>query len=333
MKVKFIYAHGTSWMINWVEVGLRVSQDLKIYIGDQQPTSQGSATVAGLNGVTAQWDAMPQNDPFAMLLDPDKWEVERIQYPASMIPMSTSMTNGIDQVVDIISNLPAGQPFALGGYSQGAAVMSTVYNEIRYGSLTSRQSTFLGGVMFGNPRRQQDYRGPVGGTWSGLWYNEAASTGGRGSFPATGQFARLSSCEATKWVEFAYPGDVFTCNGASTLGDNWSAGNDAITDMSASEIIAYLSNLGPILDAVGAAFAKGEESLEKYDATGQPIILGGSGHTAYPLLPPYNVATTDTCYQVALKFLEGLADEYATAPILQPSSTAGWSTTLLPPAA
>ena len=333
MRVKLFYANGTSWALNWIEVGFRLDQSFgKIYWDNsQQPEFETSATVLGLDGRSASFDGYhPPNDPFPVLLDPDVFDAERISYPAAFLPMGNSMAYGIQQVIDGINAMPVGQPFALGGYSQGAAVMSTVYNEIRYGSLTSRASTFLGGVMFGNPRRQQDYRGGVGGTWSGLWYDDNATTGGRGSFPATGNYARLANCDGDEWIEFAYPGDVFTCNGSSTLGDNWMAGNDALTDLDASEIIAYLANIGPISEAVGQAFAKGDEVTPGMtDGAGQDVYVTGSGHTAYPFMPPIGVATTDTCYQVALQWLHDKAAAWATAPVLSPK--AGWSTTLLPP--
>ena len=67
--------------------------------------------------------------------------------------------------------------------------------------------------------------------------------------------------------------------------------------------------------------------------------LGGNGHTTYPFVPPFGDPDNGlTAYQIALKFLTAKANEYATAPILLPSTptsttSAGWSTTLVPPAA
>lgn len=335
-KVKFFYANGTSWLVNWLEVGFRVDQVTgQIYWNEsQQPESRGTATILGLNGRSAAWDGGPQNDPFPQLLDPDVFDAERVEYPASAFPMNASLDYGIAKTIEGINKLPVGQPYMLGGYSQGAALMSTVYNEIRYGTLTSRATGFLGGVMFGNPRRQINHRGEVGGTWSGLWYNEPATTGGGGSFPASGSdYARLSSCEP-EWVEFAYPGDIFTCNGTAATGTNWSAACDVFTGLGTGALIEYvLSGMTQdILAATQAAFAKGGEPMTMTDGAGVEVTLNGSGHVAYPLLPPYGVATTDTCYQVAMKHLEAKAAEWATAPVLAPPSAAGWSTTLLPPA-
>ena len=335
MKVKLFYANGTSWALNWIEVGFRVDQVTgQVYWNEsQQPEDKGFATILGLDGRSAAWSGGPQNDPFPTLLNPDIFEAERIEYPASFFPMDQSMNYGIAKVIDGIQALPVGQPFALGGYSQGAALMSTVYNEIRYGTLTSRAPYFVGAVMFGNPRRQTNHRGAVGGSWSGLWDVPAATTGGGGSFPTSGSnFARLTSCEP-EWVEFAYPGDIFTCNGNTTTGNNWSAACDVATGLGTSALIEYVSSgmTQAILDATQAAFAKGGEVMQMIDGAGVEVNMSGSGHVAYPMMPPYDVATTDTCYQVALKFLETQALSWATAPVLAPG--VGWSTTLLPPTA
>jgi hypothetical protein len=335
-KVKLFYANGTSWAINILDIGFRVDQSNgQIYWNNsQQPEVKSSATILGTGGRTAQWNGGPQNDPFPTLVDPDRFEAVRIEYPASMFPMNASMDHGIAQVISGINAMPQGQPFVLGGYSQGAALMSTVYNEIRYGVLTSRASSFLGAVMFGNPRRQLNHRGAVGGTWSGIWSEPGATTGGAGSFPATGNYARLTSCES-EWVEFAYPGDIFTANSTSTAtGTNWTAGCDVFTGLGTGALITYfLSGMTQaILDAATAAFTKAGEILEMNDGAGVPFVIGGSGHTAYPFLPPQGLSG-DTAYQVALTYLESLADQYATAPILAPPSKAGWSTTLVPPSA
>lgn len=333
-KVKLFYANGTSWAINFPGI-IAVAQDFgAVYVGDQVPGNIGGAVIPGINGRSAQWNGAPQHDPFPQLLDPDKFEAVRIQYPASMIGMGQSIDWGITQTVNAIKAMPAGQPFALGGYSQGAAVMSGVYNQIRSGSLTSRASSFLGGVMFGNPRRQVNYRGPIGGTWSGAWDVANSTTGGHGSFPATGPWARLTNCDAAKWVEFAYPNDVITSVGDSTIGQNWSLGNGELLSLDVGLLLNWLLTgaAQDIGDAVNAAFTLGNQTIAVVDGAGKTLNWSGNGHVAYPLLPPYGL-NGESCYQLALRWLDGLANAYVTAPILAPKSSAGWSTTLLPPSA
>lgn len=332
-KVAFFYCVGTSYVFRWLEIGFGIDSALNVYVGADYTThNKNYATIAGLNGETVTWDGAPQNDPFPSMLDPNVFAAERVVYPASMFPMNYSVGTGISTVVAKINALPQGQPFALGGYSQGALVMSSVYNEIRYGSLTSRASSFLGGVMFGNPRRQLNHRGAVGGTWSGCWDIAGSSTGGHGSAPASGPYARLSACES-KWVEFAHPGDIFACVGDSTTGVNWVAANDAVFTVNAADLIGIITGYAAGLrSAAEAGFALGGAVNHFTDAAGKAFDIGGLGHTAYAFIPPEgNPDSGLTSYQIALKYLNSLASGYATAPVTVPSSLAGWSTTLRPP--
>ena len=339
-KVVFLYTVGTTYL---------TAQMAKA--ADLVPTVPGSgnqALVAGLNGATAVWGGGPPADPFPSLLDPNIFDAKKVFYPAAGLGMGASIDAGIQNVVNEINNLPAGQKFCLGGYSQGAAVMSGVYNELRSGSLTSRNADMIGATMFGNPRRQVNYRGSVGGSWSGGFNVAGSTTGGHGSFPATGPYARLSSCEAARWIEFAAPADIFSSVVTSggnlieqNLGNDWVAGNNVfLGSASLAQWAQYLLAGGAIAISSAIAIAIGNIAQTMTDAAGTVFSwLGGNGHTTYPFVPPVgNPDGALTAYQIALKFLTAKANEYATAPILlptQPTSTtsAGWSTTLVPPAA
>lgn len=379
-QVAFFYATGTSYLINSLELGFSIDISGTVrWFGDKIliPGKSTPTQVSGLNGKTYTWAGLPHEDPFPFMLNPDVWDATRIKYPDSTLGMAQSIDYGINQTVKLIKALPPGQPFAIGGYSQGAAVMSGVYNEIRTGSLISRAPSFLGGVMFGNPRRQVNFRGPIGGTWSGAWDVPGSTTGGHGSFPATGNWARLTGCDANKWVEFTNPGDMFNCTGDSTNGLNWTKGNDLFLNLLNSEYAgafltgslpnviftsaanAVLNALGitnnlkipnAILDGIMAATSFGYPNYV-IDALSNAALVGGGGHTQYPYLPPPNsstgvVPTTveftkngnqylkpvgDTCYQLALKWLEGLAEQYAVSSIALATDSPGWSTTLVPP--
>ena len=303
------------------------------YSGDSDPSQLGYASISGIDGNSAPWDLSPENDPFPSMLNPDKWESRRIAYPALAYPMGASIDYGIAETISQIRSLPPGRPFALGGYSQGAAVMAGVYNELRYGTLTSRLSDFLGAVMFGNPRRQQNHRGIVGGTWSGSWDVPGSTVDGHGSFPATGPWARLQNC-GDEWIEFTAPTDMFSSVGGSATGINWTSANAGFLNLTPEAILAYFTSgmLAGVLAATQAAFAQATENTF-LDAVGKLVHVGGGGHTEYPFLPPvddpYGGATS---YQIALAYLDVLADAWATAPIALPSNAAGWSTTLLAPA-
>ena len=124
---KFYYANGTAVTANFF--GIAVG-----------PIGGGSNLhVKGVNGEFYSWDGAVANDPFPNLLNTSLWQTARVPYPASAIDMGTSIKQGVDwTVAQIIANPGA---FALGGYSQGAAVMSNVYNECRQGRLVDFSAT------------------------------------------------------------------------------------------------------------------------------------------------------------------------------------------------
>ena len=339
-KVAFLYTIGTTYLT----AQMAKAADLAP-IG---PASGNYALVAGLNGITAPWGGGPPADPFPSLLDPNIFDAKKVFYPAAGLGMGASIDAGVQNVINEINNLPIGQKFCLGGYSQGAAVMSEVYNELRAGSLTSRNSDMIGACMFGNPRRQLNYRGSVGGTWSGAWNVPGSTTGGHGSFPDDGPYARLSSCEASRWIEFAAPDDIFTSVSTTTgtlieqnLGIDWVAGNDIfLGSATLLDWAGYLIASGAIAISSAIAIGIGNTAQTMTDAAGTVFDwLGGNGHTTYPFVPPVGNPDGDsTAYQIALKFLTAKANEYSVAPIVLPSApsnitAAGWSTTLVPPAA
>jgi len=400
-KVSFFYATGTSYVINMMDVGIRLTLDPLtkqfLYNGktvfnppSAWPTSQAdinalgfgepaakpyAAIIPGLDGRTAAWAGSVYNDPFPRLLDPEIWDASRIEYPAAMLDMGTSIDFGITQTIKAINALPPGQPFAIGGQSQGAAVMSGVYNEIKNsgGSLTGRASSFLGGVCFGNPRRQVNFRGDpaIAGSWSGGWgatqaagyrlYRDPTSnnSGSGGSFPSTGKYARLQGCDPNKWLDFAMPSDIIGCTGTTPLELNWHTGNGLLLGVPPARfvgkflltVIGDLVTLGfnqELFNDIKTAFAYPPVNYF-IDGAGHTFKQAGGGHAAYPALPPpanngvvplttknidgidYLVGVGDTCYQVAMKWLNSKAKSWATAPIMLSSTSAGWSTTLVPP--
>ena len=423
-KVAFLYCTGTAYTFsafNNAIQGVSVASGASFW-GNGTTINPGKAPVStyasGLNGQVYPWDGEVFNDPFPFMLDPNVWEPQRVAYADASLTflvggrllggMGTSINDGVSKVIARINALPPGQPFAIGGYSQGAAVMSTIYNELRTGSLTSRFPSFLGGVCFGNPRRQVNHRGEIGGSWSGAWDVPGSNTGGHGSFPATGPWARLSGCDPTKWIEFAAPDDIITSTGDSPTGTLWTRGNDALLNLIQSQyafpaVIEFITGgvlgiLPPVFrdvveslvpewndftDAINAAFTLAGRVNFFKDALNGIVAQPGAGHVIYPVLPPPNsdgstpsiaeqittVYTTagstvkngsarsragqrppsatqdvtvtqtylspvgDTCYQLALKWLENKAKTYATAPIVMPSTGAvGWSTSMIPPA-
>lgn len=328
-RVAFFYLNGTDPLI------ARLASFVGQFISQPQ---LGVLKVPGYNGITTTWiNGAPSNDPFCNLLDPQVFQATKLLYPALGIPMSVSLNIGITSMVTAINNLPRGQKFMIGGYSQGAVAAGMVQNMLRPGGqLSSRSSDWLGGICFGSPVRQQDYRGEVGGTWSGTWDNPGSS-GGHGSFPTTGPFPRLNNCDPTKWIEFVDEGDIFAANGDSPTGLAWTNGCAAFVNL--LNIPAVLNAIGSSWNGIQAAFAKGAEALTYTDAAGRVFSIGGSGHAAYPWRPPPgNPDNGLTSFQIAVKWLLSKAAASAVSPILLPSlpgfspTNAGWSTVLTPPA-
>lgn len=342
-KIAFFHCQGTSnfggliGLLDTVGQVAKLATSFMQLIGVWAPTKM--VTVAGLHGRTAAWDLTPPGDPFCQLLDPDIFDAKKIAYPANILPIGPSIQTGVDNVIAAINALPAGHPFALGGYSQGGAVMSGVYNEIRSGSLTSRASDFLGGVVYGNPRRQLNYRGSVGGTWSGSLYNPTATTGGHGAFPTTGDHARLSGCDPLKWIEFTHPTDIFCAVGDTQAEQDFTALLGSILDLGKQSLIEQVAEFTDLFQNawdMGGLFAT---DVPTVDGAGKEFMCPGGGHMQYAFVPPPGDPDNGlTSFQIAIKFLEARAAEYATAPIVLPdtpisAANAGWSATLIPPAA
>lgn len=336
-KVAFFYCVGT------YAANLEMAKAADLEVTDPGPGN--NAAVAGLNGATKLTNGTPQQDPFPGFLDPSIFDAKKVLYPASQQLMGQSIDIGIANVVAQITSpkRPKGQKWAIGGYSQGAAVMAGILLKLASGGeLESYASTFLGGVNFGSPRRATNWRGPIGGTWSGAYDIAGSTTGGHGSFPTTGPYRRLTTADCTpfsdKWVEFAYPGDIITAVGDSSLGLGWTSGN---------AVFLTATNLGDWISYVGSNLIGGLESLYTMEVIGKPALnlvdafgntfnwLTGNGHVAYPYMPPVGMPVgTPTCYQLGLQWLTDKANESAVAPIIvPPTTTAGWSTTLIPPAA
>lgn len=300
-KPVFFYATGTAFFTEIL--GIRVS-----------PIGGGVNIHLERNGNKYYWNGAVTNDPFYRVLDPQIWDSRKIEYPAAVFPMGTSIDIGVANVISQINNLPAGTPFALGGYSQGASVMSKVYTQIRSGSLTSRAASFKGGVMFGNPSRQQDFLAP-GLTWSGSWDVPGSTTGGHGCFPAS---LRLTGCEYGKWREYVNEREVITSVGNSAKGTAF------------CNLVGYLTGQ---LDPVASIAALLD--VNWINALGDAVAVTDFGHVAYPWFPPpcspgvTYPPTQASGYELAYQFLDSIATAENVGPILpitHPSMNKTWTT-------
>lgn len=249
------------------------------------------------------------NDPFWLMLDNQIWDARKIPYPAAAWPMSVSIASGVNMVKAAINALPSGTPFCLGGYSQGAAVMSDVYDALRTGDMTSKLSQFKGAVLFGNPRRQQNFVAP-GVSWSGAAGIAGSTTGGSGCFPT-----RLSGCEYGKWNEYVNYNEIIAAVGSDTAGEGLRGLIGFLTGLS-DPVTSFLAVTNP-------AWLSGKDLIG---------LVGDFGHVRYPVSPPLTSLTTvtgtKTSYELALDYLATVATDVSAGPILpatHPSLNKPWT--------
>jgi len=285
-RVSFFYACGTSYLIDLFGIGYST-------IG-----GGNNFYIPGVNGGSATWDGAPKNDPFPSMLDPTLFDAKKITpFADALFPMKDSVTQGVASTIAMIKATPG--PFCLGGYSQGAMVMSQVYNEIRSGSLTARASDFLGAVTFGNPFREINHTWP-GSTWSGSWDAPGSTSGGHGCFPST---YRLSGTEA-KWWDFANVNDIITAVSDTTAG----VGEQNLVGL----LTEYWDGISMTSFLTTYFATAGFPNLASAQAQISSIVTavagGGGGHVTYPIAPPPgNPQNGLTSYQIALNYLHSLA--------------------------
>jgi hypothetical protein len=162
--------------------------------------------VAGTSAVavlTSGWLGSPtaQTTPawhLAQLTDPSLITIKEVPYKACM-PFNPSYQAGVATLVDMINQTPG--KFAMVGTSQGAMVISCVYDKIRNGELQSRNSDFRQGITYGNPCRKAGSIAPG-----------CTDPGGAG----INVDSWLMTSVDNRWWDFANPGDPAACNGAGS---------------------------------------------------------------------------------------------------------------------
>ena len=354
----FYYAQGTSWLFN--ELGITVSQALNDPYVEVfgHVVSQGAPTlpshVKGLDGQIFPWDGQIPNDPFPLMLDTNLWQYKRVQYPASAIFIGPSIEIGVEWVVaDILSN-PVGTPWAIGGYSQGAALASRIYQEARVGRLKDRRADMKAIVGFGNPMREAGHTYPGSSGYSGACDMPDSTTGGGGTFPSldmmgmfdifVNRFARLIDTEDLFW-NFTMPNEVIGGVGNSSDGlDMQRFTMESLRVLPIASLLTIGHVMGDLWTKYGCAPAgvpqtsKVVKVVDPYN--GAELLMSGGGHIMYPYFPPPDANgvvpaqnSGYTCYQIALQHLrevgQRLWDEaHPTVPIDPTYPTYSWYSTL-----
>lgn len=309
----FYYARGTSWNFNFF--GIRIPPELP-----------EMGNIKALDGKTVYWG---QDDPFPLLLDNKLWNAKTVPYPASALFMGPSIVTGVNWVVGEILKTPRGTPFALGGYSQGAAVASCVYNECRTGRLRDRRADLRAVVNFGSPMREEGHTYPGSSGYSGACDVPNSTTGGHGLMPKiedipvinpfVRQFARLRNTESLVW-EFTMPNEVVSGVGDTAKGkflvNDFTLQGLALVPFLAIPFVAqadsYIKELGIAPTSVPQNSLK--EALLVDALTGATRYMAGGGHILYPMYPPPDKngvipSSGDTCYQIAAKHLNSVGQQ------------------------
>lgn len=245
---------------------------------------QGTGTLFDVGG-TAMLAFGAATTFFQANLDPAKFTYVNVSYPASAFPMNQSIDAGVTNLTNAI-NGTAGQ-FILIGWSQGAIVISNVYDQIRSGSLTGRNADFLGAVTFGNPRREN------GHTFPGC-----PNPGGNGI-----AYTNTLTGTETRWHDFANPGDTATCNDNNTtdgqlatslfslVNEGWDGTQSVLTDLLTSPVWTVIDTFNTVKNIF-------------WDVTSGP-------HTQYGTTTPLSPGDTRTCVQIALDYINLLTTPIA----------------------
>lgn len=325
----FYYAQGTSWLWNMFGVtvmtigGIGIEVNLfgnNLTVIPNPPVSP--SYVKGLDGEFYYWDGYIPNDPFPRLLSPLLWQYKRVPYPASTVFIGPSIEYGVDWIIADIEKTPIGTPFALGGYSQGAAVMSRIYDECRRGRLVNRRHDLRAVVTFGNPMRQDGHTFPGSSGYSGSCDIPSDTRSGGGIFPAPGsfqiwepyiaRFSRLTNTEDLFW-DFTMPNEVISGVGNSDDGKSMQGyTREGLRLIPLGALAGFFTGWINILSKWGippkGLNQRNGNVITNDPKTGAEIALPGGGHTLYPHFPPPNsdgsIPTSgDTCYQIAAKYL------------------------------
>jgi hypothetical protein len=216
-------------------------------------------------------------------LDPTLFRWVPVPYPGDLYPLGASISAGVSSLVNLINSFPG--PFVMVGYSQGSSVVSDVYDLIRGDQLQSRRADFLGGVVFGNPRRQAGHTFP-------------------GGPPALGHgidAQNLLVNSETLWYDFTVPGDT-TCTTDDSQAGRWD------TEVFNLLVSNYTGVLTSIVELITSPIPNVEALIQGLLMAFYGLAAVGAPHSQYPIYQPL-LAKGDTrsCVDIGKDFINSLA--------------------------
>lgn len=231
----------------------------------------------------------------ARMLNPNVWTWQAVgNYSATAFPMNKSIKEGEDELVRLITQVHPDRTFALMGYSQGAIVISNVYDRIRNGDLQKYRSQLIAGVAIGNPRREEHHTVPGGVDPGGhgivtpnlvdtddFWWEFAA---GKNMVNSPGQ---------DLYATTGYNGDATSVKDMEAIWRIVDEGSITSFGNLLDQVLSILGN--PILGSISAITAA-------IDALDFFVVKGIRPHTSYQFTQPVKGDGRD-CWRMALDYL------------------------------
>lgn len=188
-----------------------------------------------LNGPASNWGGFAWE--VGQGVDQTAFNAVQIPYPAAGFFLGSpttyleSVAKGVANGANLIAN--CGTHFILVGYSQGAQVVSELYQELQTGgSLASYGSSLLGGVTFGNPMRNPGHSWPndptgcnTGGANPGQGINSYTTSSG--TLSGTAGTGLLPDDMPASWWDFTnqydLAGNIPIGGAGQDIADVWTA--------------------------------------------------------------------------------------------------------------
>lgn len=252
-------------------------------------------------GTAATWDVGYPAD-LGRAVNPNVWTWQGVSYPANAFPMQPSIDAGDTEFARLLQLQPPTRTWGCIGYSQGAIVTSNILDRIRNPSdaLSAYLPSFIGGVTFGNPRREAGHTIPNG-----------IDPGGHGIVTPN-----LVDTPAS-WWDFA-DGKAMVNSPGNDLYCTCGAGEDAqavadqeaiwelVDSVSLTSLIGSTSLFAELLGLLKSPLPGGIAAIEAiFGALDFFGIEGITPHTSYQFVEPIANDPRD-CWACALDYLNEL---------------------------
>lgn len=166
------------------------------------PQHGGKPVLFTVNGFMGDmWQAMPADTARAV---EDLYQWQPVGFNSGAFPLGTGRDDGVRELRRLITEVYPDRRFAFASYSLGAVVAADVFDQLRDGDLQHRLGDFIGGVSWGNPRREK-------GNYAGRSFDPGgAGIAGPDNLKNTPQ----------NYLSYANPGDIYTCCPNDDVGEN-----------------------------------------------------------------------------------------------------------------